>query len=478
VSEATFKEQYFGFQWDSAEYQKPWRDAEFLAEVYESDEAPTHEEIASEMGCSAQTVGTWMPDGAQRGGEGLPYEHIAMFSGGYDSLASTHYAMEEYDCDCVLHIDTGTGIDENLEFVKHVCEVFDWPLEIVEPTKTLSEFAKENGFPKAPAHSWIYRYLKEHPLSSFVTDLEADKPTFYTGVRSKESARRMENVEPEPHEHGTGRWMWNPAIPDWSDNEVYAYLVEHGLPRNPVVETIGRSGECFCGAYADRFSELLTLQEHYPEHYEWVANVEEEVQAEIGTDKDTCFWGGGGLSEDQLEELQDADDADDMTMCVDCEGEGHRTLGHDQDPVYETVYLAGPKSGARDPYKWHKNVMAYDETVNWINPFELNDYTSEEAHENAAEICGQDLDAVRNSDVVLLRRIDGYNLCGASIEAAVALENGIPVVVWNDTHTDVPTMLEGTATEVCEERTEAIQSALSYGRKLINDRYNKTVLVK
>jgi len=202
------------------------------------------------------------------------------------------------------------------------------------------------------------------------------------------------------------------------------------------------------------------------------------VQEEIGTDKDTCFWGGGGLSEDQLEELQDADDADDMTMCVDCEGEGHRSLGHDQDPVYETVYLAGPKSGARDPYKWHKNVMAYDETVNWINPFELNDYTSEEAHENAAEVCGQDLDAVRNSDVVLLRRIDGYNLCGASIEAAVALENGIPVVVWNDTHTDVPLMLEGTATEVCEERTEAIQTALSYGRELINDRYNKTVLVK
>lgn len=471
--------EYFGVQWNNDEYGKPWRDTEFLREVYESDHEPTHEEIAEELGCSAGTIGRYMPDDAQRGGPGLPYEKIAMWSGGYDSTVLTYYSMEQLGCDCVLHIDTGTGIGENREYVERVCEIFGWPLEIVTPNKTLVEFAKENGFPMAAAHSWIYRYLKEHPLSSFVTDLECSKPEFYTGVRRDESDRRMRNVTAETQEHGTGRWVWKAPLADWTDEEMYEYLLEHGLPRNPVVETIGRSGECFCGAYADRFSELLTLKEHYPNHYEWLMEIEAEVQSVIGTDEDYCFWGGGGVSDEQLEQLQNADDADDMVMCVDCEGEGHRSLGHDVDPTYETVYLAGPRSDGENPYEWHENVMAYDPTTEWINPFELNDFTSEvEAREHADEVYEQDVNAVALSEAVLLRRIDGYNLSGASIEGAIAAEKcDIPVVVWNDAETDVPLMLESLATEVHDNRVEAIQSVLSHARQEIEDRGDGPVLV-
>jgi 3'-phosphoadenosine 5'-phosphosulfate sulfotransferase (PAPS reductase)/FAD synthetase len=401
-----------------------------------------------------------------------------MFSGGYDSLAATHYAMEKLNCDVVLHIDTETGIPENQRFVEHTCDLFDWPLEIITPNKTLVEFAKEHGFPKAPAHSWIYRYLKEHPLSRFVTKLEPEKPHFYTGVRKQESDRRMENVTAEQQEGVMERFWWEAPIAEWSNEDVADYIVEKGLPRNPVVETIGRSGECFCGAYADRFSELLTLKEHYPDHYEWVMQVEQEVQCEIGDEEDYCYWGSSGMSSDELQELMESQDNDvGMTMCADCDGGGHRTLGHEQDPTYETVYLAGPTSNGENPYEWHESVIQYDETVNWINPFELNDYTAEQARNHKAEIFGQDCDAVRTSDVVFLRRISGYNLCGASIEAAVAMEHGVPVVVWNDAEDDVPLMLSALATEVHESQQAAIQSALAYGRKQARHR-GEQVLVR
>jgi len=477
VSETQFEETYYGVSWDAEQFDRPWYDTEFLRTVYESDVAPTQDEIASRLGCSRGTIQRWLPDSAQRGGPGLPFEDIALFSGGYDSLVSTHYAMEQLGCDAVLHIDTGTGIDQNQRYVERVCERFGWPLEITTPRKSLVEFAKEFGFPKASAHSWVYRYLKEHPISYFTTKLETNNPSYYTGVRKDESDRRMENVTTERQRSDHDRWWWEAPIADWSESDVVQYMIEQGLPRSPVVETIGRSGECFCGAYADRFSELLTLDEHFPDHFEWLMTIEDEVQSEIGDEKDYCYWGASGLSSDDLRELIAAEDNTDMTLCADCDGGGHRTLGHDQEPTYETVYLAGTTSDGANPYAWHEKTMAYDETTRWINPFELNDYAREEAQEHTDEIFGQDCDAVRNADVVLLRRISNYNLCGASIEAAVAMESGVPVVVWNDGEDEVPLMLEGLANEVHQTWIDAVRATLKYGREMVRRRGDGPVLV-
>jgi len=465
--------------WDRSTYNKPWRDPEYLRCLYESDAAPTQKQISQYIGCSVSTVQRYIPDDAQRGGEGLPYEDIALFSGGYDSLVSTHYAMEELDCDVVLHIDTRTALPQNTEFVRHVCETFEWPLEIRTPTKTLTEFAKEYGFPKSQAHSWIYQYLKEHPISHFTTELEIQKPSYYSGVRKDESERRMENVTTERQPAPNGRWWWEAPIADWSKDDIVEYMIDQGLPRSSVVETIGRSGECFCGAFADRFSELLTLEEHYPEHYEWIKSVEQEVQMEIGDDEAYCYWGASGLSSDELTRVMESEDSMDMTLCADCEGGAHRSFGHSQDPTYETVYLAGPRSDGNNPFAWHEVVSSYDETVNWINPFLLNEYDSEsEAREHKEQVYATDLDAVRQSDVVLLRRIDGYNLCGASIEAGVAMEHvGIPVIVWNDADTECPLMLEALATEVHDDRRASVQAALSYGRSVVRERTGDTPLV-
>lgn len=465
--------------WNADEHGEPWHDVEYLRCLYESDHAPTQTELADYIGCSASTIRRYLPDDAQRGGEGLPYEDIALFSGGYDSLVSTHYSMEELDCDVVFHIDTGTAIPENTEFVKHVCETFEWPLEIRTPTKTLTEFAKEYGFPKSQAHSWIYQYLKEHPISHFTTELEADKPSYYSGVRKDESDRRMENVTTERQPAPNDRWWWEAPIADWTKQDVVEYMINHGLPRSDVVETIGRSGECFCGAFADRFSELLSLKEHYPEHHEWIKSVEADVQAEIGRDEDYCYWGASGMSSEELTRVMESEDPMDMTLCADCDGGAHRSFGHSQDPTYETVYLAGPRSDGDTPFAWHEAVMGYDKTTNWINPFTLNEYDSEsEVREHKEDVYGTDLDAIRRSDVVLLRRIGGYNLCGASIEAAVAKELvDIPVIVWNDAESECPIMLEAVATEVYDNRRSAIQAALSCGRSVVQDRTGDAPLV-
>jgi len=475
------KDTYFGVAWDKENFEKPWRDYHFLRSIYESDLEPTQEEIAEELRVSASTVSKYMPDDAQRGGPGLPYEDVAMFSGGYDSLVATHYTMEKLDADCVLHINTKTGLKQNQDFVESVCGTFGWDLEIVTPNKTLTEFSKEWGFPKAPAHSWIYRYLKEHPLSSFVTRLEADKPRMYTGVRKSESSRRMENVSAETQEMWNGRWLWEAPIADFTEKDVEDYIIKNGLPRSPVVETIGRSGECFCGAYADRFDELLTLQENYPDHYEWIMNVEEEVQSEIGNDEDHCYWGSSGLSSDDLQKvMNDSSNSSDMTLCIDCEGGGHRSLGYEEEPTYETVYLAAPPLDCSDPFAWHKEVKGYDNIANWINPFKLNDYDDEEtAKENSKQVFEKDTNMIESEvDSILVHHIAEYNLCGASIEAALANVNNVPIVVHNDSSDSVSLMLDEIADEIHTELQDAISASLKLGRMNVKKETGDNVFVK
>lgn len=246
---------------------------------------------------------------------------VALFSGGHDSLVATHLCMDRGDTDAVLHLDTGTGIPENEAFVRETCRAFGWPLQVESPTKTLEEFAKEWGFPGSGAHGWAYRYFKAHSLQRFAAELDG-KPHFYTGVRKSESERRMRTVSGETEEDVTGRWVWHAPIAEWSQQDCHEYIADHDLPANPVAEKIHRSGECYCGAFAHRDEELVELQAHYPEHYDWLMSVEEDVQAEIGTDSGHCFWGHGGLSSEELRALiADHDDAQ-QVLCSDCGGGG------------------------------------------------------------------------------------------------------------------------------------------------------------
>lgn len=247
--------------------------------------------------------------------------NFALFSGGHDSLVSTHLTMERADADAVLHLDTGTGIPENQQYVEDVCERFGWPLRIESANKTLAEFAEEWGFPGAGAHGWAYRYFKDHSLGRVASDVDG-KPRYFTGVRRSESDRRMVSIgEATVEENSNGQWVWVNPIAKWSKEDCREYIEIHDLPTNPVVENIHRSGECFCGAFAHRDEELIDLEAHYPEHHRWLLSVEDDVQDEIGADSGTCFWGHGGLSSKELRALVAESDDCQMVLCSDCQFE-------------------------------------------------------------------------------------------------------------------------------------------------------------
>lgn len=256
-------------------------------------------------------------------------EHFALFSGGNDSIASTHYIHQQREIDYTVYLDTNSGIEENKEYVKDVCDRYGWNLAILSSPVTLKEFAvgtesrQPLGFPGPGIHSWAFQYFKERQLRAIATHVNGE-PKFYTGVRSDESERRMRNVEGERQE--AARWVWVSPIHDWSDERTDEYRQEHDLPRNPVNEKIGRSGDCYCGAYANRDTELTELQAHYPEHYEYLMEVEQEVQEEIGTDDDYCYWGFGDLDEKELRGLIAKNDDKQMPLCSSCDVPDYPTV--------------------------------------------------------------------------------------------------------------------------------------------------------
>ena len=248
--------------------------------------------------------------------------NFALFSGGNDSVASTHHAHEHRDIDYTVYLDTNSGIQENIDHVIDVCETYGWDLVILESPVTLKEFAVGTetrdalGFPGPGIHSWAFQYFKQRQLREIARQVDAE-PNFYTGVRSDESSRRMNNVAGEEQEGE--RWTWISLIHDWSDEKTDAYREEHDLPKNPVAEKIGRSGDCYCGAFANRETELLELQAEYPEHYEWIKDVEQEVQDEIGTGQDYCYWGFGNMSEKELRAKIAENDESQMMLCSSCD---------------------------------------------------------------------------------------------------------------------------------------------------------------
>lgn len=204
----------------------------------------------------------------------------ALFSGGDDSLVSTHKAIEDGDADAVLHLNTNTGLAENFEYVVDVCRHFEWPLRVEASPVSLVEMGMKFGFPGSAYHAVAYAYLKERQLSSIAGE-QSGPPDYVTGVRKFESDRRMKNVSGDGvrSEGKGGRWYWVRPINDWRDEDVVEYRESHDLPRNPVAKKIHRSGDCYCGAFAHRDELFIDLYaEGYDRHATWLRAVETRVK--------------------------------------------------------------------------------------------------------------------------------------------------------------------------------------------------------
>jgi len=244
----------------------------------------------------------------------------ALFSGGHDSLVSTHKAMSNGNAEGVLHIDTGIGVKQTQEYVRKTCERNGWGLEVVSSDHNYDEIVKENGFPGPGVHVIMYAKLKERALRK-VARRHEDKPTFITGVRRHESEARFRNIDDPTVEASS--WIWKANIHDFHDSDVENYITSHGLRKSPVKTKYHHSGECLCGAFGNRDEELVLLEAHFPKTAERIKKLEKEVKEIHGEDNPRSYWAHGGMSNVDLRALLADNDESQMMLCASCENSLH-----------------------------------------------------------------------------------------------------------------------------------------------------------
>lgn len=97
-----------------------------------------------------------------------------------------------------------------------------------------------------------------------------------------------------------------------------------------------------------------------------------------------------------------------------------------------TIYLTGAVSDWDEPFQWHDDVAEAWSDYEFINPYELNDFEvgDEEVYDRPHEVVEPALDAVENSDGMLVRWDDDAFLVGTAMEIKHAYDHEVPVVIW------------------------------------------------
>jgi len=240
---------------------------------------------------------------------------FALFSGGHDSLAAAAITSKHPAFTGCAFIDTGTGIPRTVEFVHQTCNRNGWPLTVLHPDgKDYEDLIRDKGFGMGPkAHNTAYYWLKQRQVRRLVSQHKnglRGRVMLTTGVRRSESSRRMAAAISVPVRR-SGAQVWVNPILDWTASDCSRFIDTERLDRNPVVDTLHRSGECLCGTLfnkGDREEILLWAPEMAPIVAEW-----ERIARDAG--HRNCVWGvrGQEAPPGQIEAF------DSFPLCVSCE---------------------------------------------------------------------------------------------------------------------------------------------------------------
>lgn len=227
-----------------------------------------------------------------------PVEVLAGFSGGHDSLVTTHFTLDRLMNAHALHANTGIGIEKTRRFVRETSADRNWHLIERKTTEsyedlvlgkvfddeTETELVYPGGFPGSPLHYIMYQRLKERSIFKAASEARAAYPKqrrgkrwvmIVTGIRKDESkVRTGYNKAVNVDKQNAIVWV-NPFY--WATHDHFkAYRALHELPVNEVCLILGFSGECLCGAHADK-GELLRVRMVEPETADYLEGLQKRA---------------------------------------------------------------------------------------------------------------------------------------------------------------------------------------------------------
>lgn len=231
----------------------------------------------------------------------------SLFSGGKDSMSTTHWLDSIGKLEAVVHIKTNIGLQMTTDFVEEICEKHGWKLYIIEPNPkfTYASHVLQYGFPLAGFHRLIMGKLKYKTMRDFALSIDRKNHCLISGVRKFESTRRMGNY-PYPIQEDSVLWFGCPMFYK-SSEETYRYVHENGLTISPAYSKgLGTSGECMCGSFATG-GEKQMIRRLDPKLADYIDWLEDGIQ-KFGTKEAKRYpkWGDQSKMSD-LENQQQID---------------------------------------------------------------------------------------------------------------------------------------------------------------------------
>jgi len=215
---------------------------------------------------------------------------VVLFSGGNDSTVLAHLFRSW--ATHAAHANTTVGIEATRQFVRDTCDAWGLPLLERTPPTSYEELVIEQGFPGPAMHAKMFQRLKERGLMQvrreFVSDPRRQRVLYLAGRRRQESARRSTIPEHERR----GSVIWASPLANWSADDMRIYrALSRDVPRNPISDRLGMSGECLCGAFAEP-GELERVRAVDPDCAAWIERLQDDVRA-AGHKGHRCEWGWG-----------------------------------------------------------------------------------------------------------------------------------------------------------------------------------------
>ena len=206
------------------------------------------------------------------------------FSGGRDSALACFIAYRVARARNwrfrLVFINTTIAIPDTERYVREYAEWLGAELIELRPRHTFEELAPKYSWPLLWHNRWCYYLLKREPTIRYLKSEYKPNDLVVMGIRRNESLFRLTNYDKVFSKKCYDELCvktWYPVL-NLTDKEVENLIRKLGIPRNPVWDRVGLSGDCLCLAGTSE-SKLERIAIHYPDTMKKLIEIDRKIQA-------------------------------------------------------------------------------------------------------------------------------------------------------------------------------------------------------
>lgn len=219
---------------------------------------------------------------------------LVSFSGGKDSTVISHLVMNALGRSDILHIFADTTIE--LPDTYKYLQIFqkEHPLTPFISSRSTLDFYKtaESIGPPSRILRWCCSTHKTNPLAKLIDGMSPLQGVLtFDGIRKAESSRRAQYPRIS-NQHKIAREILARPIIDWSDTQIWIYLLYHGINFNNAYQKGFRRVGCLHCPFNSDWS-IRMIQNHYPQHYSrWQLFLKNQARRMEHPNSDAFISGG------------------------------------------------------------------------------------------------------------------------------------------------------------------------------------------